>query len=368
MNLIIETLDDVLPCLSPNSGIIHSDHGSYSVVNYVYATEDTFDSSVALECRGLKFDKSGRLIARPFHKFFNLGERRPPEDEPWHASHVVLDKLDGSMIHPALIDGEVVFMTRMGISEQARKAWDAASWSVRAFSRAMVETGFTPIFEFTSPENRIVVAYDSPKLTLLAIRCNRTGAYMSHGEMTKTAMRYSVSTASVSRSVDDVTEFWSRARSLKDVEGYVIAFDDGHRLKVKADDYVLRHKTLSGLAQEKNLLSWVAKSEIDDVIPLLSTETAHAVLDYQSQVINAVGKWETELGAFVSENASVSRKEFASKVKLQIHPRMQSVVFKARDGVPPRSGLMQILLRAASSDAKVEDIRPLFKMQWSRLA
>jgi len=88
MELVIGSLDDVLPHIAPNIGIIHSDHGAYSVINYVYAVDTTFETAIARECRGLKFDREGKLIARPFHKFFNLGEKRPPQEEPWDEPHV----------------------------------------------------------------------------------------------------------------------------------------------------------------------------------------------------------------------------------------------------------------------------------------
>ena len=95
--------------------------------------DDTFDTAIARECRGLKFDADGRIIARPFHKFFNLGEKERVEDIDWSAPHQLFDKLDGSMIHPAMLNGEMVFMTRMGATDQARLA--QASWPVRASTR-----------------------------------------------------------------------------------------------------------------------------------------------------------------------------------------------------------------------------------------
>ena len=170
MELVIDSLEDVLPHIVPDTGIIHSEHDGYSVLNYVYSMERTFDSAIALECRGLKFGPDGDLIARPLHKFFNLGEKRPPQEEPWEQAHLVLDKLDGSMIPPALVKGDMVFMTRMGVTDHGRTALSLASDGLRALARDMLEAGFTAIFEYTGPENRIVVPYDVPELTLLAVR------------------------------------------------------------------------------------------------------------------------------------------------------------------------------------------------------
>ena len=365
MELLIEHLDDVLPHIQPDTGIIHSVHQGYSVINYVFSVNETFSTPLARECRGLKFAPDGKLIARPFHKFFNLGEKRLPQEEPWDTAHVVLDKLDGSMIHPAMVAGDMVFMTRMGMSAQSKQAWGAAPPEVLALCADMLSAGYTPIFEFTSPENRIVVAYDTPALTLLAVRQTQSGLYMPHAEVEALGQRHGVPVAASFGDVEDVAQFWTDARALEGVEGYVIAFDDGHRLKIKADAYVLRHKALAGLAFEKNLLAWVATDAVDDVLPLLAPEAADTVRDYQSQVMTSVNRWETDIADFVSANAHLERKEFAMETKANIPARLQSVAFRALDGTPPRKGLMEILERAAGSDTKVNAIRDLFEMNWS---
>lgn len=366
MNIIIESVDDVLPHIVPDTGIIHSTHSDYSVINYVFTVDNTFDTALARECRGLKFDKDGALIARPFHKFFNLGEKRLAQDEPWDDPHVVFDKLDGSMIHPTMVQGELVFMTRMGLSDQAQQAQNVASHEVLALCKNMIEAGFTPIFEFTSPDNRIVLAYDKPQLTLLAIRHMRSGGYMSHVEMAKIALKHDVPTvATIDGNIKDIEGFWTQTRALEAVEGYVIAFDDGHRLKIKADSYVLRHKALAGLAHEKNLLAWIVTGVIDDVIPLLSPQDVNFVRSYHNQVMSAVSKWEVEINGFVADNRHLPRKEFALKATDQIDPRLLSVVFQALDGFPPHKKLIEVLERACGSDAKVESVRSLFGMRWT---
>ncbi|MEM0906959.1 MAG: hypothetical protein AAGJ94_06325 [Pseudomonadota bacterium] len=145
----------------------------------------------------------------------------------------------------------------------------------------------------------------------------------------------------------------------------MIAFEDGHRVKLKADAYVLRHKALTGLAFEKNLLALVAAGGVDDVLPLLAEDVAAAVRAYQTQVLGALGRWEAKLHAFVGENAHLERKEFAAKTKASLPPLLQPIAFRARDGIPPRNGLMGILERAAHSDTRVEAIRPVFEMAWT---
>ncbi|TIU44644.1 MAG: hypothetical protein E5W30_19685, partial [Mesorhizobium sp.] len=77
-------------------------------------------------------------------------------------------------------------------------------------------------------------------------------------------------------------DFVTIARSQEGIEGYVIAFDDGQRFKLKTAFYALRHKALSGLAHEKNILAWVAEGAVDDVVPLLAADLAEELKAYQS--------------------------------------------------------------------------------------
>ena len=263
-----------------------------------------------------------------------------------------------------MVDGDLAFMTRMGITDQSRTALAHASDAVRALSMDMLASGHTPIFEFTSPENRIVLAYDLPELTLLAVRHTRTGRYMPHDELRALADRHEIPAVGAVGRVDNVHDFWKQARALEDLEGYVVAFENGHRLKTKADAYVLRHKALSGLAHEKNLLAWVAQNALDDVLPLLSPQAAASVQAYQDSVMVGVARHERDVQAFVEAHGHLDRKDFAARVKAEVDRALQPVVFRALDGHPPMRGLMDLLDKASGSETRIDAIRPLFGMAW----
>jgi len=71
---------------------------------------NTFDSPEALECRGIAFDQSGKVISRPLHKFFNVGEKEwLSSDSLMKRSDIsaIFDKIDGSMIATAWVNGEL---------------------------------------------------------------------------------------------------------------------------------------------------------------------------------------------------------------------------------------------------------------------
>ena len=67
-------------------------------------------NEATLQCRGLIVDKQGRVVSRPFSKFFNLGEHVSPDlpDVPFGESFVAYEKMDGCC------DGDTLIQTETG--------------------------------------------------------------------------------------------------------------------------------------------------------------------------------------------------------------------------------------------------------------
>ncbi|MES0879149.1 RNA ligase [Roseibium sp. SCP14] len=357
-------LEDILPNISLGSGISLIDRGSYLVLDYNYIEKDLFNSAYALECRGLKFSPEGTLLARPFHKFFNLGEKQQPEDIDFSQPHLVQEKLDGSMVHPCVLEGELVFMTRKGKTDHADQALGIASDGVLALCAELLAAGVTPIFEFTSPENRIVVAYDRPELTLLGARHTKSGRYLAFEQLCELSHKHRIPLVKSYGKVDDIASFSRKTRGLKDVEGCVITFADGHRLKLKADAYVLRHRALEGLKFEKTVLSWIAEGAVDDVIPLLRPDAQDALHAYVKTVENNLAKIETDLTSFHAEHKELARKDYALRAKEKIDARLTNVVFALLDGRDARTSLLNLLSWAAHTEGRADSIRDLTGASW----
>ena len=130
---------------------------------------------------------------------------------------------------------------RDGVTVQAEAALAAASPGVLALCRAALGEGLTPVFEFTSPAHRIVVAYDAPALTLLAARDTVSGRYLDHAALKAFGRTHGVAVVESFGSVEDAKAFAAEVRGEQGVEGYVVAFESGHRLKLKTEAYALRH-------------------------------------------------------------------------------------------------------------------------------
>ena len=131
--------------------------------------EDGWDAFTLL-ARGLVIDPdAGRIVATPFAKFFNAGERHGDiPDLPFEA----FEKLDGSLIIVFHHAGAWRTATK-GAFDSPQAAWAKAR--LDAADLAPLSPGTTYLFEAVYPENRIVVRYAAPALVLLAPpRCRAT--------------------------------------------------------------------------------------------------------------------------------------------------------------------------------------------------
>jgi RNA ligase len=196
---MIRHISDVLPHIEGREEFIVAEREGYTIINYVVPMADTFNmypggydgplstydlgGVMRRECRGLIFDDDGYLMSRPFHKFFNINER---DETQAHAvdmtqPHVIMEKMDGSMIRPILVDGYLRLATKMGVTNVAMQAeeWLAAQDpALKDWMRKCVEDSVTPLFEWVSPFNQIVLAYEEADLVYLGTRCNTSGWYM----------------------------------------------------------------------------------------------------------------------------------------------------------------------------------------------
>jgi len=138
------------------------------------------------ECRGIIFDsKTGDIIRRPFHKFFNAGEREETMLRRINLSqqHFILKKLDGSMIVPFRTSDNILRIgTKMGETEVAQQAaqFIFEREHYQNFIYHCLEQNLSPIFEWVSRKQRIVIDYPEDDLILLAVRHINTGEYLPY--------------------------------------------------------------------------------------------------------------------------------------------------------------------------------------------
>ena len=72
--------------------------------------------------------------------------------------------------------------------------------------------------------------------------------------------------------VQDPNQFIAHTRGLIGVEGFVICWDTGHRVKCKAEDYLRKHKSKESMSREKNVIELIVTEKLDDVKAFLDAK------------------------------------------------------------------------------------------------
>lgn len=217
------------------------------LVLYTYTEQCTYEkywNEYTRMSRGLILNRhTGQVVAKPFPKFFNLGEM--PEtyfpDLP-KIPYTVSEKVDGSLGIVYFHGGFKVATKGSFNSEQAIKAEEI----LKKYDLSLLRPHVTLLVEIVYPENRIVVDYKGEeKLVLL-------GAYdrgeeieilsLDHlSEVTGIPLR-----KSYNYSIEEMIELQKTIP--KDQEGFVVRFDNGLRLKIKGEEYLKIHRIISNLS------------------------------------------------------------------------------------------------------------------------
>ncbi len=210
------------------------------------AAVDRLWNEHTLECRGLIIHaETNEVVARPYRKFFNLGE--PLAEMP--ERYVVADKLDGSLgiAYRLPSTGEIAIATRGSFaSEQAIHA--TAVWKM-FYSQVQIPDGQTWLFEIIYPENRIVLNYgDLDDLILHGVIDTVTGADLPLPSSDQWPGK--VVDTYEARPVEQLPV-------RPNAEGYVLVEDPlpldrpAKRIKLKHEEYKRLHKLIDGLTPHR---------------------------------------------------------------------------------------------------------------------
>ncbi len=241
-------------------GFVHRRNDKTSgLLLYIYTPrcvyEDGWDE-FAVMARGLIVDPAAcQVVAAPFPKFFNVGERHGEVPDLRFEAY---EKLDGSLVIAFHHDGRWRTATK-GAFDSEQAAWAQARLDVADLSA--LRPGTTYLFEAVYPENRIVVRYLDAALVMLAAY-DADGRELSYDEVLVTceALGWRAARRHVFASIADMV---SHAAALpRDVEGFVIRFSNGVRLKLKGAEYRRIHALISRCTP---LAMWEAMNAGDDM-------------------------------------------------------------------------------------------------------
>lgn len=256
----------------------------FRIFSYYIASYSEWLKPDALECRGIMFELDDnnnpiRIAARPPKKFFNLFENPFTEDIKDDQVGLAFKKEDGSLISSFIDKGELFLKSKGSLFSQ--QVLDAQKWLYDERRKPLLEclkwyaeNGITINMEWVSPDNRVVLTYEEPRLIILNARHNITGEYIDFEDLVKdqTINQYIVD----NHPFETINELIKEVQELKDQEGYVVYNSKGAEpvFKIKCPWYVHLHSVKSSVSSDKNLWEAVAEGVSDDIKALFETDKA----------------------------------------------------------------------------------------------
>lgn len=334
MNTQLSTLypDLMALCQGDDSAFYYVDHvgpdgKNYRVFTYRLASFSDFQKRNAMECRGHTFrlndDGTTELVSLPMQKFFNYGEHLGWGTQmDLNNITMVMDKLDGSLISTVAMysdDGAYVdFFLKSKTSFTSQQAIDAMAWLNRSENSefrlkiaSLVLTGHTVNMEFTSPDNTIVIVYPETRLTVLNVRDNKTGEYLSIDFIRHV---FGVENVVKSVCVDGTPEkFIEQIENATGIEGVIICFVNGLWVKLKGKSYVALHSTKSSINNPKALWEVCVYEGADDVRALFHADALAVarINEMEEKVAKIYNHIHQTVHNFFNENKDLDRKSYA---------------------------------------------------------
>jgi RNA ligase, T4 rnlA family len=256
----------------------------FRIFSYYIASYSEWLKPDALECRGIMFELDDnnnpiRIAARPPKKFFNLFENPFTEDIKDDQVGLAFKKEDGSLISSFIDKGELFLKSKGSLFSQ--QVLDSQKWLYDERRKPLLEclkwyaeNDITINMEWVSPDNRVVLTYEEPRLIILNARHNITGEYIDLEDLVKdqTINQYIVD----NHPFETINELIKEVQELKDQEGYVVYNSKGAEpvFKIKCPWYVHLHSVKSSVSSDKNLWEAVAEGVSDDIKALFETDKA----------------------------------------------------------------------------------------------
>lgn len=288
-------------------------HPDYPYAIYCYTKQAMFDrkwNHTTMTCRGLIVNEdTSEILARPFKKFFNLGE---PDAPVWSETDLVTvyDKLDGSLgIAYETPDGPAIATKGSFTSEQALRATELLR---TLYPQYQHDDANTDLFEIIYPDNRIVLNYDDEEslryLGSVNIKDGEShwnGLLMSHWGIPRNK---AIQSAPFSELNLDLNR--------PNAEGYVL-FNEytDERVKLKQQDYLELHKVMTGL-NERQIWEWFEDKSLAEILIDLPEE----IHEWATSVWNRLDE-EFEfmcnqvIDFFFAHGFNTTRKDFALVMK-----------------------------------------------------
>lgn len=304
-------------------------HPTFPLRIYNYTEKTQFEGKwdyITTACRGLVVEiPSGKLIARPFPKFFNIEENKHQATDNFE----VYEKIDGSLGILFRYQGQIILATRGSFtSDQAIKGLEILHNkyglyldSLFTYRAEGAKNAKTILLEIVYPENRVVVKYDEEKLVML-------GAYDKyHLEMDYHTLP---PWPDYVKRFDGLDYKSIKELNWPNSEGFVVKFDNGSRCKIKFEDYVRLHKVMTNFSTKAVFECLKKGKNLDEVLKDTPDEFYANIKEFADNLKTEYGKiHQYAMQVYNAIGHIANRKKFAEQA---LSTDISDILFKMKDG------------------------------------
>lgn len=279
------------------------------------ASQFSWNIPYMLDARGLILDmETGAIVARPYPKFFNYGENEYAYWPENVGNLTVEEKLDGSLFIISTYKDELIVASSGSLTSEHAELFSKylKTHLTEEQQNYLFELGktYTILGEYVGPENKVVLTYDKENMILHGLIETHQDESTPIVEMDYTELQVVGQNLGMDvvkqYSVNSFEDINNLILSSKGIEGFVVKFENGHRLKFKTDEYVRLHRiatdldlTIDSKKLRESFVINIINETYDDLIPFLSKETnalLHTMLDdAKSFMAMAIKKKESYL-------------------------------------------------------------------------
>lgn len=266
------------------------------------------ENSIYRECRSLVIDlEKEEIVTCPFRKFFNLNEVKEnnidtiKKDIEKAKIFEITNKLDGSMQCARWYNNNIFMNGSMALDKNASFRLEEGTSMLNDNYKRMIKENqdYTFIFEYISLKDVHVVLYNKSQegLYLIGIRNCYTGEELSYANIKRFSKKYNVPMTNI-ESIS-FGEMLSQMKTYKssDKEGWVLNID-GHKVKVKCDDYIQLHRILDKYASVNVIIKNIADDKFDDMMSKIPDTykdrilmIANKIIEYRDSTLNRIDRY-----------------------------------------------------------------------------
>lgn len=278
------------------------------------------ENSIYRECRSIVIDlHNEELVLTPFRKFFNINEVKENDidnilKEIKNANiFEISNKLDGSMQSARWYQDKVFMAGSMALEEsnswRLKDGYSKLTKNHEKMIKFLPE--YTFIFEYISIKDAHVVLYEKKQegLYLIGVRDTTTGEELTYKTISTIGETFNVPVAEIENiNIDEVLTKMKQYKSYEK-EGWVLNID-GHKVKIKCDDYVQLHKLLDKFSSVNMIIENIAEDRIDDMVSKVPDNYKERIFKIANRIIKYRDDTIREVNQYYEMSPKADKKEF----------------------------------------------------------